>query len=255
MQQLAKTTVVETAGWAGEALEWFPSVSFLGALRTDEGVDPLPGARKIKSKRGSSVWEAELGDEGRTRPVVLKIRRSRNPFRFAALCRCKRAFEMGRAIFGAGLPAPEPYGYFRSLKGRTCLFVDEKIQGVVPLREALPGLADRAAVMGNLGGLLGRFHDAGFFHGDCTLKNFLFRPSDGALFVFDLDHAHFLRRIFPPLRGIARIHDLRDIWVSGRRILSHGEKETFFEAYAKGRLKGLRRFLWRRLVELVPKRH
>lgn len=242
----------------------FSAESIVSIYRGGGSAADLPGAVRLKGKTLGTTYSVDLQIGGRAIPVVVKERRP-GPFPGGHPRRSRRAFRMGRALLAAGLPCPEPLALLESRAGAPDVLVLGRIAGAVSLRDILGGegrdappapAADRRALLASLASLLGRFHAAGFYHGDCTLKNLLAAPFPGAwsLFISDLDHACSIRAVPPPLSSLLRIHDLRDVRISGRKILAPGEFDAFLGSYAEGRLGRASRALYGFFIDLVGKR-
>jgi hypothetical protein len=109
---------------------------------------------------------------------------------------------------------------------------------------------DRTKLLNALGQLVGRFHAAGWTHGDLTLKNVLLARDH--LHLIDLDH---VVRLPPYLRSVGRMHDLRTLRVKGRSVMGRADCREWMRAYADAR--GLSPLTWRlhlAVTYLFPKR-
>jgi tRNA A-37 threonylcarbamoyl transferase component Bud32 len=139
-----------------------------------------------------------------------------------------RAFDMGEALAGQGIAVPEP---------RACLLVPE---GMLLLTEGLQGAGDLQALWrsepgpGDPGGLmtaagraLGRFHLAGYAHGDCKWSNLLWYA--GHFYLADLEAVRAA-----PVGGRRQARDLARFTLNAEE-LSAGEAHyrQFLSSYCE----------------------
>lgn len=111
-----------------------------------------------------------------------------------------------------GLPCVKPIGY-ASLKksaGKSSILFTRYLEASVPFRSLFIGNAvDRyqAHLLDAISGLLVQLHSNGFYWGDCSLSNILFRRDAGALqaYLVDAETAEFH---LPRLSPMLRYHDL-----------------------------------------------
>ncbi len=107
----------------------------------------------------------------------------------------EREYRLGRALGEARMPAAEPIGVVTdrgpSVVGEA-MVITRHIDFALPYRVLLSGRGLKIPYLGErlldaLVGLLARLHLAGFYWGDCSLSNTLFRRDAGALTAFVID--------------------------------------------------------------------
>ena len=124
----------------------------------------------------------------------------------------EREWRLLRELGDAGLPTAEVIGVVTERDGDADgLLITRNIDYSLPYRVLLSGrglhipyLGDR--VLDALAGLLVRLHLAGFYWGDCSLSNTLFRRDAGALSAYVIDVETGERH--PSLSDGQRLHDL-----------------------------------------------
>jgi hypothetical protein len=160
----------------------------------------------------------------------------------------RREFEIGHELLQDGIPSTEPLAYLEPYeRGAASYLVLRLLAGARSLKHVLEpeDAVNRSKLIAQLGGLVGRFHAAGWGHGDLTLKNVLLLQ-DHSLCLIDLDHVF---RVPLGLRTVLRIHDLRRMRVSGRNVLTGREFADLVEAY--GEERGLAPWLRRLQIPLT----
>jgi len=170
-------------------------------------------------------------------PVVLKRFGWRSPFHRIARpltgSKALRSFRISMTLRDAGVATPRPLiAWDRGggpLTSAGC-FITEEIPDAVTLRQWLksPNVPenDMTTLLTELARLVRGMHDAGIFHRDLTIGNFLIAAKPfGAnrIFVIDLSRAVHLEHVPLPLRlmDLARMK-LRNLW------------PAFFELYCTG---------------------
>jgi tRNA A-37 threonylcarbamoyl transferase component Bud32 len=110
------------------------------------------------------------------------------------------------------LPCVQPIGYARLKRsiGKSSILFTRYLEVSVPFRSLFIGNAvDRYHVhlLDAISGLLVQLHSNGFYWGDCSLSNILFRRDAGALqaYLVDAETAEFH---LPRLSPVLRYHDL-----------------------------------------------
>lgn len=105
----------------------------------------------------------------------------------------EREFRLLRELHDSGLPTVEVVGVVTGrANGQDGLLITRFLDYSLPYRSLLAGRGLRIPYLGDrlldaLTGLLVRLHLAGFFWGDCSLSNTLFRRDAGALSAFIID--------------------------------------------------------------------
>jgi tRNA A-37 threonylcarbamoyl transferase component Bud32 len=144
-----------------------------------------------------------------------------------------RSFRIAMILRDAGVATPRPLIAWDRDGGGTgpaSYFITEEIPEALTLRQILksPGAIEtgRSTLLTELARLVRGMHDAGIWHRDLTIGNFLVapKPVDGnRIFLIDLSRAVHLGRIPLPLRfmDMARMK-LLDLW------------PEFFAAYCAG---------------------
>jgi hypothetical protein len=150
-------------------------------------------------------WDQPLEDWEHQRLVAIPTGLHRHPVRFVQyddrlyavkeLPRrlAEREFRMLRALVEHGLPVVQPVGLVTDrgpAVGHEDALVTRYLEFSMPYRLLLGGtripyLGER--LLDSLAGLLARLHLSGFFWGDCSLMNTLFRRDAGALSAYVVD--------------------------------------------------------------------
>lgn len=104
----------------------------------------------------------------------------------------EREWRLLRELIDAGLPTAEVVGVVTERDGLDGLIITRHIDYSLPFRLLLSGRGLQIPYLGDrlldaLAGLLVRLHLAGFFWGDCSLSNTLFRRDAGALSAYIID--------------------------------------------------------------------
>ncbi len=104
----------------------------------------------------------------------------------------EREYHMLRALEAGRLPAVSPVGYARMRQGAetASALLTRYLDGSLPYRLLFmqPGLERyRNRLLGTIAGLLVRLHLNGFYWGDCSLSNTLFRRDADALQAYVVD--------------------------------------------------------------------
>jgi tRNA A-37 threonylcarbamoyl transferase component Bud32 len=145
-----------------------------------------------------------------------------------------RSFRIAMSLREAGLATPRPLIAWDRKGGGTAFesyYISEEIPDAVTLRQILksPGMieSERGTLLTELARLGRGMHDAGIFHRDLTISNFLVapKPVDGKrIFIIDLSRSVHLGRVPLLIRfmDLARMK-LGDLW------------PDFFAAYCTGR--------------------
>ena len=176
-------------------------------------LEPVPGAERYPARH--EVTDAVLVRDGERIPVVVK--RIRRDFRQPdGNTRAERADRIARHLIAHGIDTPEPLGV--EVTPDECAFVAKKLEGAVqvrafflrrdePAREAPAVPATFEEVVGALGRLARRLHDAGVFFRDFTDGNVLVTGGSPGprLWLVDLDRARIRRG---PLGTFTRLRDL-----------------------------------------------
>jgi tRNA A-37 threonylcarbamoyl transferase component Bud32 len=139
------------------------------------------------------------------------------------------------------LPSVQPYGYaeVRRKKGNSSLLFTHYLDTSVPYRYLFINNAVehfQSHLLDAISGLLVQLHSNGFYWGDCSLSNILFRRDAGALQAYLVD-AETAEYHLPPLPPMLRYHDLEimqdnilgellDLQVTENLSLSYPVRET-----------------------------
>jgi tRNA A-37 threonylcarbamoyl transferase component Bud32 len=104
----------------------------------------------------------------------------------------EREWRLLRELDDAGLPTAEAVGVVTGRAGLDGLIITRHIDYSLPYRLLLSGRGLQVPYLGErlldaLAGLLVRLHLAGFYWGDCSLSNTLFRRDAGALSAYIID--------------------------------------------------------------------
>jgi hypothetical protein len=225
---------VERAGWK---LRFAPS-EVLGADRRAAVLEAVLGAAagaagtRVRVSTHGETWLANAGEID----LFIKITKPVRGF-----ARIKRALRGGpaahiAAVTGAlrreGFNAPQPVVWGRELRGGRELIATVRAAGVLLprlLREAGMPLAEKRAMLRELGAELARLHRAGFIHGDFTPFNVMVaRSTPPARFVM-LDHERTRRTRLaalarPRLRNLVQLghFDLPGVTLTDRLRVWHG---------------------------------
>jgi len=145
-----------------------------------------------------------------------------------------RSFRTAVVLQEAGAATPRPliaWDRKGGGAGQKSYLITEEIPGAVTLRQLLknPPLfeKEKTTLLAELARLVGRIHDAGIWHRDLTIGNFLVSPKPiggNRIFIIDLSRSVHLSRVPLPIRfmDLARMK-LLDLW------------PEFFAAYCAGR--------------------
>jgi hypothetical protein len=111
-----------------------------------------------------------------------------------------------------GLPSVKPYGYASVARktGNSSLLFTQYLDTSVPYRYLFINNAMehfQSHLLDAIAGLLVQLHTNGFYWGDCSLSNILFRRDAGALQAYLVD-AETAEYHMPPLTPMLRYHDL-----------------------------------------------
>ncbi len=223
------------------------------------GLEILAG---LRTPREVAARWGVLPEGGRTRSAVREVRLPQGRFflkvyAYSGLWRLRTLFIVSRARreyhnllrlaeLGFDVPEPVAYGQERAWGLASVSFVlTRAVEGAVGLREladrpdaapfALPGAAERRALLEDFARTLRRAHDAGFFIHTLRAKNLLLGRRDGrwALYVLDVPFAGIWRyRIF---RRAGRVRDLACLMRVGRMLLSKTDRMRFARAYGADR--------------------
>lgn len=171
-----------------------------GALATGAvtGITDNARRRTLRLAAGGGLVflkQFRVGSGRHPRREALKARIGRAP--------AEREWRALAALHAAGLPVPEPLA-LGALPDGDRLLAMAWIEGV-PFETALLAAAPRArrALLGALGALLARFHEAGWIHADLHPGNFLVRA--GTPVVLDWQHARRTRSASARARDLARL--------------------------------------------------
>lgn len=104
----------------------------------------------------------------------------------------EREWRLLRELDDAGLPTAEVVGVVTERRDADGLIITRHLDYSIPYRRLLTGRGLRIPYLGErlldaLAGLLVRLHLAGFYWGDCSLSNTLFRRDAGALSAYIID--------------------------------------------------------------------
>ncbi len=124
----------------------------------------------------------------------------------------KKEYELLSQMFTLSLPCVKPLGYATVSRGanQTNLLFTYYLDGSIPFRNLfLSKPADRfqTYLLDAIAGLLVQLHSNGFYWGDCSLSNILFRRDAGALQAYLVD-AETTEFHLPRLSPMLRFHDL-----------------------------------------------
>ena len=190
-------------------------------------------------------WENELGGWVQLlqqQLVEVPIGISRHPVLFVELddviyalkelCPedAKREFEILLKLEQASLPVVQPVGYVNvdsNQKARSVL-ITRFLEGSLPYRVLFmrPGLENyHRYLFDAIASLLVQLHLAGFYWGDCSLSNTLFRRDAGTLqaYLVDAETSEYFPNFIPPAM---RVHDLQ--------IMEESVTSELLEIYDKG---------------------
>jgi tRNA A-37 threonylcarbamoyl transferase component Bud32 len=115
----------------------------------------------------------------------------------------------------------------------------------------------RGAVIEKTGEAVKRIHQAGIYHADLHLKNFLVEGKGPKVYLIDFDKSE----VFPHLRPSGRMKNLKRLDRSAEKLMRHGlpltkrDKRAFCRAYASGDreirpslINYLKRYRWHTLL-------
>jgi tRNA A-37 threonylcarbamoyl transferase component Bud32 len=94
----------------------------------------------------------------------------------------------------------------------------------------------RRAIIEKAGEAVRIIHQAGIYHADLHLKNFLVEGKKGGVYLIDFDKS----KVFPRLKPSRRMKNLKRLDRSAEKLIRHGlplttaDKRTFCRAYASG---------------------
>jgi hypothetical protein len=124
----------------------------------------------------------------------------------------QKEYELLSHMNDAGLPCVKPIGFASVTRGSTqssALFT-RFLEASVPYRSLFINKVMEQYqnhLLDAISGLLVQLHSNGFYWGDCSLSNILFRPDAGALQAYLVD-AETAEYHLPPLSPMLRYHDL-----------------------------------------------
>jgi len=193
---------------------------------------------------GELPWEIELNEWSHQdlKLIDIPIGISRHPVLFLKvdevlyalkeLCPgdAKKEFAILNRIAQASLPVVQPVGYVEigaDQKARSVL-ITRFLEGSMPYRMLFmrPGLEMyHRYLLDAVASLLVQLHLAGFYWGDCSLSNTLFRRDAGTLqaYLVDAETSEFFPNCIPPAM---RVHDLQ--------IMEESVTSELMEIYDKG---------------------
>jgi len=148
-------------------------------------------------------------------------------------------------IRSSGIPTIEPVGAVRQLvppffyrAHLLSLEIPEALNLVEYLQEAqmrLPqNLPSKRRTIRNVGLLLRRFHDAGFFHRDLQLKNILVAAGEPFLIDFDRSYRRPSLSIDQRMRNLLRLDRSAEKWKQAGLFITRTDRWRLFSSYAKG---------------------
>ncbi len=124
----------------------------------------------------------------------------------------RKEYDLLLQMHELGLPSVQPLGYGTVVKStiKTSILFTRYLEASLPFRSLFIGnVVDRYQVhlLDAISGLLVQLHSNGFYWGDCSLSNILFRRDAGALqaYLVDAETAEFH---LPRLSPMLRYHDL-----------------------------------------------
>ncbi len=125
----------------------------------------------------------------------------------------RREFDLLKQAQAQRLPAVAPLGYVtvERPEGKTSVLITHFLEGALPYRLLFSrrGIAPyRSHLLDAIAGLMVQIHLAGFYWGDCSLSNALFRRDAGALraYLVDVETGEYHSGVTPPT---LRFHDLQ----------------------------------------------
>lgn len=203
-------------GWRGEIVSAFRPADLEGEL--ERLIDPAAALETLHWGR-NYLYRAALEAPGGAVPVVVKQFREeslkRRLDRRRRGSKGSRSFAAARALQAAGIPTPEPVASVESARpGGPSFYLCRRLEGTFEARGLLraaregagagEGAAGELALVSpqlfltELGHLLRRMHDAGFWHRDVSVGNVLIQPRPGDrpdLYLVDLNRSRFPRRL------------------------------------------------------------
>ncbi len=124
----------------------------------------------------------------------------------------KKEYDLLSQMQTLGLPSVKPIGYasLRRTAGNASILFTRYLEASVPYRSLFIGNAVKQYqhhLLDAISGLLVQLHSNGFYWGDCSLSNILFRRDAGALqaYLVDAETSEFH---LPRLSPMLRYHDL-----------------------------------------------
>ncbi len=173
---------------------------------------PRPGLLSLQARHGSPdfldlPWSAPLAQWQERCARIVEVQRglSRHEVVFVSYGGgiyalkelppglAEREYELLRALEERALPAVSAVGHaraFREEDGEKSVLVTRHLEGSLPYRTLFmdPGLERyRERLLDAISSLLVRLHLAGFYWGDCSLSNTLFRRDAGELTAYAVD--------------------------------------------------------------------
>ena len=173
---------------------------------------PRPGLVSIQARQGSPdfldlPWEAPLERWQELSSRIVEVQRglSRHEVVFASYGgaiyalkelppnTAEREYTVLRALEEKRLPTVSAVGHARALRagaGESSILITRHLEGSLPYRTLFmdPGLERyRERLLDAITSLLVRLHLAGFYWGDCSLSNTLFRRDAGELTAYAVD--------------------------------------------------------------------
>ncbi|PWB50968.1 MAG: DUF4032 domain-containing protein [Anaerolineales bacterium] len=171
-------------------------------------------------------WDHQLSDWAGSEPRVEQIQHgvSRHPVVFVNYSGslfvvkelpegiAKKEFELLTQIQKQGLPCVAPLGYASLVRERvsSSILFTRFLVASVPFRSLFIGnviTKHQTHLLDAISGLLVQLHSNGFYWGDCSLSNILFRRDAGALQAYLVD-AETAEYHLPHLSPVLRYHDL-----------------------------------------------
>lgn len=238
--------------------------AWLRDLRLCEADDFLNlDALIISGHPGRQVCRLTLGTGAAARVVYLKreqttrwtTRLGNFLAGFGWVSRPVREAQVLESLQRDNLPGPRWLATGEDAQGQAFLLVED-VPGAIPLTRALQGMPprQRRRLAGRLGELLGRLHEAGFFHRDLYAKHVLV-ASTGELHLLDWQRAWrgaWITRA-ARVRDLAALHATLPDAVAGPR-----ERLAFLRAYAGTDRSGRRclaRAVLSKALHLLRRRH
>jgi tRNA A-37 threonylcarbamoyl transferase component Bud32 len=153
----------------------------------------------------------------------------------------KKEYDLLIQMKELSLPSVKPYGYAKVIRktGNSSILITHYLDTSIPYRYLFINNAIehfQFHLLDAIAGLLVQLHSNGFYWGDCSLSNILFRRDAGALQAYLVD-AETAEYHLPPIPPMLRYHDLEimqenvlgeliDLQVSENLSLSYPVRET-----------------------------